>query len=172
MADQSLAQLALSNIAAFFPSNPGLQQLQKQTPYSDEDIEQISLLLSRVDESWSRVPRTYIVLRLIGHLDHLNEFISLGFTDHFFPVTARSLPRSLDTGAQTAFERAQIAVLTKSIDLEKGENGRHRHFAKGEPFPFQSEGVLGSGAYGQVDRVVSKISHKEYSRKRVRRGVI
>jgi serine/threonine protein kinase len=57
-------------------------------------------------------------------------------------------------------------ILTKSLDLE---HGRHRHFAPEEPLPFDILGPLGSGGYGQVDKILSKISFRHYALKRVRR---
>jgi serine/threonine protein kinase len=61
--------------------------------------------------------------------------------------------------------------LTKSIDLEKADKGLHRYFRRGEPLPFESKEILGSGGSGQVDRVLSLISSKEYARKQVPRRV-
>jgi serine/threonine protein kinase len=105
-------------------------------------------------------------------LDLLNEFIDLGFSDHWFLVTLKSLPQSISPTIRLDFVRAQDLVLTQSIDLEKGDNGRHQHFARGERTPFETKSVLGSGGFGQVDRVLSLISYKEYARKRVRRRTV
>ncbi|KAH7111334.1 hypothetical protein B0J11DRAFT_197521 [Dendryphion nanum] len=74
----------------------------------------------------------------------------------------------------TAINRFAIAVenlivLTKSMDLEKGENGKHYHFKQGEPLLFQPKGMLGNGRFGQVDKVLSTIGLKEHARKRVSR---
>lgn len=63
----------------------------------------------------------------------------------------------------------QSVVLTKATDLEKGELGQHRHFAEGEPLPFKVRGILGRGSFGQVDKVLSLTSFKEYALKRIRR---
>lgn len=65
---------------------------------------------------------------------------------------------------------AQNLVLTKSINLEKGEDGQHCHFKQGESPPFESKGILGNGGFGEVDKVLSQISFKEYARKRVLRS--
>jgi serine/threonine protein kinase len=62
--------------------------------------------------------------------------------------------------------QSQGVILTKSLDIE---NGRHRHFTPGEPLPFDILGRLGNGGYGQVDRIVSKISLRQYALKRIRR---
>ncbi|KAF2814171.1 kinase-like protein [Mytilinidion resinicola] len=55
------------------------------------------------------------------------------------------------------------------MDLEKGENGQHLHFGKGEFIPFEPKEVLGSGRFGEVDRVISLITYKEYARKSISR---
>lgn len=60
-------------------------------------------------------------------------------------------------------------ILTKAVDLEKGERGEHCSFARGEPLPFKFEEKLGSGGFSQVDKVLSLISYKHYALKRIRR---
>jgi serine/threonine protein kinase len=65
----------------------------------------------------------------------------------------------------------QRLILRKSIDLEKGESGQHCYFKQGESLPFEQKGIMGTGSFGQVDKVLSLISFKEYARKRVLRSV-
>jgi serine/threonine protein kinase len=60
--------------------------------------------------------------------------------------------------------------MTQSMDLEKGDQGQHCYFRKGETPPFEMNGVLGRGGSGQVDNVLSFISFKEHARKRVLRS--
>jgi hypothetical protein len=48
--------------------------------------------------------------------------------------------------------------MPKSIDVEKGEGGQHCYFQEHEPLPLEMKGILGSGGFRQVDRVVSTIS--------------
>jgi serine/threonine protein kinase len=62
-------------------------------------------------------------------------------------------------------------VLTKALDLEKGEQKNHVYFGKEEKLPYEVKARLGIGGSGEVDKVVSLISHKEYARKRFKRGV-
>lgn len=138
-------------------------------PFTDAEIEQISCLLESQDTSWGRAPRTYIVLRTIGRLDLLKDLLELGFTDLWFPVEARSLPPTLEPPVRRAIVQAQHVVLTKSLDLEMGENGRHRHFGKEDPLPFRIQKRLGCGGYSQVDLIKSNISCKEYALKRIPR---
>jgi hypothetical protein len=49
------------------------------------------------------------------------------------------------------------------MDLEKGDAGEHCYFEKGEALPLERKGILDQGAYGQVDKVLSLISFKEYA---------
>jgi hypothetical protein len=138
--------------------------------YSDADIHEISTLLKHHAPKWCKAPRTYIILRTIGSLDLLDRCIDVGFSDYWLPVTERNLPEFLRPSIRTAFTEAQTLVLTKSMDLEKGAKGQHCYFRTGETLPLETKGILGSGGYGQVDRVLSLISFKEYARKRVLRS--
>jgi tetratricopeptide (TPR) repeat protein len=140
--------------------------------YTDSEIREISMLLKHSNPQWSKFPRTYIVLRTIDHLNLLDEIIGLGFSDYWFPVTERSLPGCLLPTVRTSFVRAQSLVLTKSMDLEKGARGQHCYYKQDESPPFEAKRVLGRGTFGQVDRVLSLISFKEYARKRVLRSLV
>jgi hypothetical protein len=162
-----LAEVVSSRLSDFFTDGS-----QRQTAYTDSEIQQVSLLLSQIDLQWSKVPRTYMVLRVIGCLDLLNSVIDLGVSDHWFPFTERSLPPCLWPSKRSQFVGAQNLVMTKSIDLEKGKNGQHCYFRQDEPLPLEMKGILGSGGFGQVDRVLSTISFREYALKRVSRSAV
>ncbi len=162
----SKQQSAADRLNLLFP-----EQQDHRTSYTDSEIHEISTLLGQQDSRWGKVPRTYIILRIIGHLNLLDELISLGFSDYWLPVTERSLPASLRSDVRTSFVRTQELVLTQSMDLERGERGRHCVFQQQEALPLESKGMLGSGGFGQVDRVLSLISFREYARKRILRSV-
>ena len=171
MRTSSLACTISSNtlsdrLSEFFPN-----RLNTNTGYSDADIAEISRLLEYSVNSWSKVPRTYIILRTINCLPILEDLLAIGFSDHWFPVTPQNLPQlmSLTPAIRSAIVKNQDLILTKSIDLENGETGRHRHFAKGELLPFETVYPLGSGGSGRVDKVRSTISNKEYAIKRILR---
>jgi serine/threonine protein kinase len=150
----------VERLATFFdPSQP-------RETYEDAEIDEIASLLERCVHAGSKCPRTYIVLRTIGELDVLERLLIEGFTDQWFPVEHRGLPSFLSPSTKTKFVQSQSIVMTKSLDLE---HGRHRHFAPGEPLPFEILGRLGSGGYGQVDKIASKISFRHYALKRIRR---
>lgn len=138
--------------------------------YTDSDVSEISSLLGHINPQWSKVPRTYIVLRAIGQMPLLQSIIDVGFSDFWFPVTEQSLPGFMSLSARSAFVDAQTIVLTKSINLEKAENGHHCHFKDGESLPFESRGIIGHGGSSQVDKVLSTITFREYARKIVHRS--
>lgn len=166
LSNTSTSQILSGRLRDFFPAEA---ETESRGPYNESEIYEISLLLQDVNPRWSKVPRTYIVLRTIDCLSLLDDFIDVGFSDHWFPVTERSLPHCLRSNARVKFVSAQDLVLTKSIGLEKGEKGKHLYFKQGEPLPFERKATLGSGGFGQVDKVLSLISFKEYARKRVPR---
>jgi Protein kinase domain len=142
-----------------------------QASYSDKEIQQISDLLRTLGrQSWSTVPRIYIILRLINELPLLDVFIDQGITDIWFPFTERTLPDVLSPSTQTQFLERQSIVFTKALDLENEEHRKHVYFGSGEPIPFEAKELLGRGAYGTVDKVVSLLSHREYARKAFKRG--
>ncbi|KAK0822834.1 hypothetical protein LTR73_008994 [Friedmanniomyces endolithicus] len=135
---------------------------ERQTGFNDLDIQQVSRCLSQVNTQWSKVPRTYILLRTLGCLEILNAFIELGFSDHWLPVTEDNIPHCLHLSKRSKF----------SLDLEEGAKGQHHNFRPDEPLSFEEKGVIGTGGFGQVDRVLSTISFKEYARKRVPRSAM
>ncbi|KFY86828.1 hypothetical protein V498_07380, partial [Pseudogymnoascus sp. VKM F-4517 (FW-2822)] len=137
--------------------------------YTDFDIARISLLLKQANPEWSKVPRIYIILRTIGCLSHLDTFIDLGFSDYWLPFTERSLPHCVRPSQRSQFVATQNIAMTQSLDLEKGAAGQHCNFDQKEVLPLEEKGIIGSGGYGQVDKVLSLVSFKEYARKRVTR---
>lgn len=154
---------AAERLAEFFDSS------QPRRPFQDSEIDQISILLERSGHLAHTCPRTYIVLRSIGQLDLLENLLNAGFSDQEFPVEARGLPSFLAPRIRTAIVEEQYLVLTKSLDLE---NGRHRHYAPQEALPFEILGRLGSGGQGQVDRISSRTSFRQYALKRIRRRAV
>jgi hypothetical protein len=53
------------------------------------------------------------------------------------------------------------------MDLKKGEKGQHCYFQQNKPLPFETKEILNSKRFGQVDQVLSLISFKEYTWKRL-----
>ena len=139
--------------------------------YNDSDLQKISSLLKESGRfSWSEVPRIYVVLRSIGQLQIIDQFLDQGITDIWFPFSSATLPNILSSSLHDQFINTQTAVLTKGLDLEKDEKRKHAHFGRDEVLPFKVEDELGRGRFSQVHKVTSLISKRQYARKRFRRG--
>jgi hypothetical protein len=126
------------------------------------------LLVQSGKLSWSVAPRIYIVLRLIGQLQHFDAFLDHGINDLWLPFSPASLPSCLGLAYHEEFLKRQTLVLTKAINLENGSKG-HAHFTRNDPFPFEVKETLGEGGFGYVDKIVSPLSGRVFARKRFRR---
>jgi heat shock protein 1/8 len=134
--------------------------------YTDAEFNQVSTYLKNTGQpDWSQVPRLYTVLRLIDGLDVLEVFIEQGITDIWFPFEQTTLPRVLSPTIKANLLKHQHLVLSKSLLFEKNPKRRHTGFLKDEPLPYEVVGKLGAGAHGQVDKVISIVSHRVYARK-------
>ncbi|KAL1862575.1 Hsp70 chaperone [Diaporthe australafricana] len=169
------------------PETPrGLDELfpesgwDRKSSYTDAEFEWlVSYLRNTEHESWTKAPRIYTVLRLIGKVDLVDAFLQRDITDIWFPFSESTLPKLLKQPHRAQFLRTQEAVFSKALELARGSkldddrmNRRHAHFSHGEPLPFKVIAILGSGAHGFVDKVVSTLSYREYARKRFKRSAI
>jgi len=69
--------------------------------FKDSELQQISKLLGLSGrQAWSEIPRIYSVLRMIGHLENIDNFIDHGITDIWFPFSSTTLPQELSSGLQ------------------------------------------------------------------------
>lgn len=138
--------------------------------YTDTEFIWISTYLKNTGQpDWRKILRLYTVLRLIDQLGMLDVFIQQGITDIWFPFAQTTLPRALSPSTRANFLKHQEAVLSKSLLFEKSPGRKHARFPQGEPLPYEVVGKLGAGAHGQVDKVMSTVSHREYARKLFRR---
>lgn len=137
---------------------------------TDRDIRDISESLSRgATESWSRIPRIYVVLDSINQLQAIDAFLDQDISDLGFPFTQRTLPGALsDQTARKNFLENQKFVLSQVLEFERGS--KHYHFSSDADVPLLRLSELGRGGSGYVDRVRSEISFREYARKLIRRG--
>jgi hypothetical protein len=165
MTDQHVDGVDKALGAWFPPSQPA------RAAFSEEDIRQISEVLRRYGrQSWSRIPRIYITLRLTDQLSAIDIFLDGSITDVSFPFSQRTLPEALKSPQiRSLFLEKQGSILSKALDLER-EDGRHRHLASSDDTPFEKIAELGKGAHGYVDHVRSNTSYKEYARKLIPRG--
>ncbi|KAH7080769.1 kinase-like domain-containing protein, partial [Paraphoma chrysanthemicola] len=151
---------------------PATSQLNERTQFSETDIRGITDVLRTVEGgAWSRIPRIYIVLRLIGRLEAINSFVQHECSDTWFPFTQRNLPEGLrDPSERSGFlERQKLVCNTKALNLERADS-RHGHFPDPSEIPLKKIGELGKGGSGFVDRVISTVSHREYALKLIKRG--
>lgn len=147
--------------------------------YSDAEVEEIAgYLRSKGHQAWSRIPRIYAVLRLIGYDSEelINSFLQMDRTDIWFPFSDSTLPIAVSRVCRSKFLQTQDVVLSKFFRLEKGigsgnqaSGKEHAHFGQDEPLPFRVVANLGGGAHGVVEKVVSTVSHREYARKLFRK---
>ncbi|KAF2130671.1 hypothetical protein P153DRAFT_338722 [Dothidotthia symphoricarpi CBS 119687] len=157
-----LQQIFARRLDGFFPEG---QNLSEQ--YTTSEINEISNLLQYKDPRLCDVPRTYVVLRIIGRLDLLDELIHGHFSDFLFPVTEQKIPMTVPPSIRPAFMKAQDLILSNPIDLEKDGKRQHWYFHQGDPLPFEPRELLGGST--NVDKVLSFASSQEYARKRYRR---
>ena len=145
---------------------------QPRRSFDDEQIETIALLLARcshaTEKMAERSPRTYIVFRMVGQRDLVPRLLSEGFGDDWFPVTSRGLPGFLDPRLRTNVVDTQHLILTKSLDLE---NGQHCNYNSEEQRPFTVHSYIGSGSFGQVRVIESRVTYKRYALKTIRRKI-
>jgi hypothetical protein len=167
----------------FMPNESG------QPSFVNSDFDKMRRLLDLMGKTeWSRRPRTYAVLNMIGRLEIFDAFLLDGLTDIAFPYTSAQLPGSLTPGTRKRFLEMQSLVLTKASDRELF-SGRHIHFGKclalaiDQIFGFESLAyknvaesadvhfdfikLLGRGCFGVVDHVISKLSLEEYAVRKI-----
>ena len=134
--------------------------------FQDHEIEEVALLLERRGHVAYKCPRTYIILRTIGHLDPLDRLLSVGFSDGWFPVKAHNLPSFLSPPIKELIVNCQNIIETRSLELF---NGKHCTVSSGESLPFEELARIGSGNWGEVHKIQSKIDFKQYALKRTQR---
>ena len=161
----SIPQPRSSSLAKFFE-----EREDESARYSDWDFQEISRHLRAEERDWSKVPRLYTVLRIIGELHVIAKLLDQGYHDYWFPFDEHSVPRILDHSSGEKFLVTQELVLTKAVNLEKGGMKEHAYFGTGDTFPFEVKEVLGRGGSAVVDKVCSTFSNREYARKRFKRG--
>ena len=140
-------------------------------PYRDADFKHISDLLKLFGKhEWGKRPRTFTLLRMIDSTDAIEAFIFDNLSDFALPYTEKNLPNAVK-GAQSRrrfLDLQSLVLRTHAADLEKG--GHHLTFPQSADDYFQSLRELGGGGFGQVDHVWSRLSLRDFARKRIPRG--
>lgn len=145
----------------FQQSDPSYEQLENickprvsldgkdNVPIPDEDFDKISAILYSFGKvEWSKRPRMYAVLWMIGRVSDMDTFITLGHNDSLFPYTKMaSLPNTLRKSfdASHSFLDHQKFVYTAACDLEKVEGARHITIDKGDKLFHRKKLPLGEG---------------------------
>lgn len=140
-------------------------------PFRDADFVRISeLLMLHGKPEWSRRPRTFALLRLIESVDAIEVFITERLSDFALPYTEENLPNAIKgaTSRRRFLDLQNLVLRTHAADLEKG--GNHMYFPQSADAYFQSLKELGDGGFGQVDHVWSRLSLRDFARKRIPRG--
>jgi|SRR5579862_3325452 len=144
----------------------------KMKPLKDSLLPRIARLLELFGKhTWSRRPRTYVILRMINRVDAMDAFVAEGLYDISLPYSQRTLPSVIkNPSARSKFLALQPLVLSEqALTVENGE-GRHRHFVEDGDVHFKPIKRLGQGGFGEVDHVWSRLSYNEFARKRILRG--
>lgn len=82
---------------------PRTGKQHKLEPLPEKDTAEISTILGRgANQPWSRIPRIYIVLRMIDAVHVIDDFINERITDFWFPFAQNSLPRGFQNAALRA----------------------------------------------------------------------
>ncbi|KAL8806499.1 MAG: hypothetical protein Q9182_001281 [Xanthomendoza sp. 2 TL-2023] len=135
---------------------------------SDTTFKRIAELLNHLEahqnsHGWRDRPRTYTVLRNIDRLDLFPQFIDHGLSDISFPYTIEKLPDLIqEDSLKDKFLRHQKYILTDASQLE---DGVHALTKNGDDL-YSLIIHLGRGGYGSVDHVWSRMSFREFARKK------
>ena len=137
---------------------------------SDADFDHIAeILLQANRKEWSYRPRTYALLKMINAIDLMDDFVKDDCLDIALPYVRGNLPKSLSPEQRDRFLEKQGSVMTETASIEGGLKAKHANFADSADNHLEALDELGKGGSGQVDRIRSKLSRKEYARKRLKR---
>jgi serine/threonine protein kinase len=140
----------------------------------DNDFTLVSELLEKFGKTeWSLRPRTFCILRMIGCVEAISDFVTEKRTDNFIPYNHATLPNVIKgQDLRSKFFKVQSLVLSPrhlaSLELEK-KGSLHQHFSHSADEFFRHMKPLGLGKFAEVDHVLSQGLH-QYARKRIRRG--
>ena len=142
---------ALARLCAPPPSTK--RNADSRPTIANDQYQDISRLLKELEahlhqSGWSSRPRTYVVLRNIGHVELMPQIVALKYTDYSFPYTFEKVPEFLHDGIIIdKFMQAQKAVLTDATRLEDGAEGVYAHPKNGDDL-YHVVKHLGSGGFG------------------------
>ncbi|KAH8719516.1 kinase-like domain-containing protein [Phaeosphaeriaceae sp. PMI808] len=142
----------------------------EHSPFTEKDIREISNILEHIEGgAWSRIPRVYVVLRIIDRLDFISSLIQQEISDAWFPFTQHSLPEGLRSHSKLFLQTQTLVCNKNALNLERKDSS-HGHFRDPSEIPLKKIGELGKGSSGYVDLVISTVTYKQYALKLIKRG--
>lgn len=140
----------------------------------DDQVKQVVRVLQILDTKngraewakWSARPRTYIILRNVGGIDLMSQFVHGGYTDFELPYENRTLPGFIeDNVMRKEFLQVQVHLLTSAKELESLSHQSsptgvlpHINFDGPGEQHFLRISNLGQGGFGCLFQVYSVIS--------------
>lgn len=143
-------------LSSYFKNDPPLGA------FTNSQIKEIDILLNLCNKIAHGNPRTYIVLRMMGRLDLLDQFLGMGFNDYFLPMHKDALSNFLPSPSAEQFFDRQRHILSDPGELSTKS---HRHFAHDKDAPFAQTGGLREGKIATVHFVESTRTKMLYARK-------
>jgi hypothetical protein len=122
---------------------------------------------------WSRRPRTFSILYMLGIPEKIEAFIAEGRSDIYLPYNEGNLPDAImGASLRSNFLKLQNMVRCRREQdiLELEEGGKHIDIPRNIDAYFHSNKILGSGRFAKVDSVHSCFTLKTYARKQIHRG--
>ena len=170
---QQKAFKKIGNIMEFL--GEGFDNLLGPSPRKLRDAEYVTLTdYCKHNDKWKEYgkrPRTLALLRWVGCPEAIDGFVHDNLSDIALPYTERNLPGCVKgRERRTKFLELQQYVLTnQAADLER-PGAEHLNIARSGLKYFDIIKPLGSGGFGEVDHVVSRLSLKQYALKKISRG--
>ncbi|KAI9841120.1 MAG: hypothetical protein M1838_003695 [Thelocarpon superellum] len=146
---------------------------EESETFAEADLELIGdHLHSLGGESWSERPRIYAILWMMDRLHLMDDFVTAGVSDLWFPFSERALPPilMLHPDVASAFLKLQSRVQPDVVEFEQSLELGAQHFSSCDDLPFDIQARLGEGSFGEVHVIRSRRTSNLYALKRMRRG--
>jgi serine/threonine protein kinase len=159
-------------LAHYFPPSAGREEAPVVASFRDGDFLKFENLLQLSGKfEWSKRPRTFAILKMIGCTEALEGFIAEQKSDFYLPYTDYNLPSAVK-GARNRnlFLSLQGRVLNQDAKDLVQPGGSHKHFDSEPERFFIQHKELGHGGFGSVDHVVDRLRWDHFARKRIPRG--
>jgi hypothetical protein len=159
-------------LAHYFPTSVGREGAPAVPSFRDADFLKFENLLQLCGKfAWSKRPRTFAILKMIGCTEALEGFIAEQKSDFYLPYTDYNLPSAVK-GARnrSLFLSLQGRVLNQDAKDLVQAGGSHKNFDSEPDRFFMLQKELGHRGFGSVDHVVDRLGWDHFARKRILRG--